>query len=353
MIDSYRFFMKVLKKDLKKGRVDFIVSSFDDLWFLSNIIGIDDLVVSKTERKIKVSSDVNADSAKKTFVLSIVVANISFQGSVLRISGFIEGGNDFVSKGSHHSFSIKEGDSLSIIKKDWKKFHLDLIDDAVSGFSEKVLILLLDRDRCLFAEVSSSGFNIISEFSGQVKNKKYDEKINKSFFSLVNSELLSLASKFSFGHIVVASPAFWKQDFMKEVTNEEIKKKIILTSCGDVSKVGLNEVLKSKEFSRVVKSARIVRDSELVEKFMVEISKNGLVCYGLNEVLKSIEVGAAKSLIITTDKIKSKEEGVDIKKLMSDVDVSGGKIFIVDSSNDAGSKLDGLGGVGVFLRFGF
>lgn len=345
--------MKVLKKDLKKGRVDFFVSSFDDLWFLSNIIEQGDSVISKTERKVKVSSDEASDSVKKFFVLSILVENVSFQGSVLRLSGVVEEGNDFVSKGSHHSFSVVEGSSLSVCKKVWKRFHLDLVEDSVSGFSEKVLIVLLDRDRCLFADVSSSGFNVLSEFSGDVKSKRFDEKVSKSFFSTVYSELTSLVSRSDFGSVVIGGPAFWKQEFMKEVVDKDLKKRIVLVSCSVVSRVGLNEVLKSQEFGRVVKSARIVRDSELVEKFMVGVSKGGLVCYGFSDVLKAVEVGSVESLIVTTGRIKSQDDDVDIKKLLSDVDILGGKIFIVDSGNEPGVRLDGLGGVGVFLRFGF
>ena len=47
------FLMKILKSDLKHGKVVVGVQSLDDLWHLSQIIDKGDLVSSKTTRKIK------------------------------------------------------------------------------------------------------------------------------------------------------------------------------------------------------------------------------------------------------------------------------------------------------------
>jgi len=61
-----------------------------------------------------------------------------------------------------------------------------------------------------------------------------------------------------------------------------------------------------------------------------------------------------KSLLITDTLINSyrKEEKFSVLEgLMSLVDNMKGEIHIINGKNDAGKKLDGLGGVGAILRY--
>ena len=51
--------------------------------------------------------------------------------------------------------------------------------------------------------------------------------------------------------VIVASPAFWKDDFMKEFGNEEIRKRIVTATCSSVGKNAmrrLSGVPSSKRF---------------------------------------------------------------------------------------------------------
>jgi len=45
--------MKIIKKDLKHGKVVVQIQNLDDLWHLSQIIESTDIVSGKTSRKVK------------------------------------------------------------------------------------------------------------------------------------------------------------------------------------------------------------------------------------------------------------------------------------------------------------
>ena len=46
--------MKVIFQDLKKGEIKVLVQSLDDLWYLAQIIEVEDLVSGITFRKVKI-----------------------------------------------------------------------------------------------------------------------------------------------------------------------------------------------------------------------------------------------------------------------------------------------------------
>ena len=82
---------------------------------------------------------------------------------------------------------------------------------------------------------------------------------------------------------------------------------------------------------------------------MSEIAKDGLSAYGAKEVKTACETGNVKTFLITTkfiSKNRASSEG-----LMKSADSVKGDIVIVNSDNEAGKKLDSLGGIGVVTRY--
>jgi len=61
--------MKILKKDLKHGKIVLGVQNLDDLWHLSQVIDKGDIVSGKTTRKIRRGA--KEEAAKKTLFLAI------------------------------------------------------------------------------------------------------------------------------------------------------------------------------------------------------------------------------------------------------------------------------------------
>ena len=85
-----------------------------------------------------------------------------------------------------------------------------------------------------------------------------------------------------------------------------------------------------------------------------EISKDNLAAYGLKEVKEAVNSGAVAMLMVTDSLIqKSRQDDKyqEIEELMKVTEQIKGEVFIISSDNEAGKKLDGLGGIGAILRY--
>ncbi|GAF88010.1 unnamed protein product, partial [marine sediment metagenome] len=154
--------------------------------------------------------------------------------------------------------------------------------------------------------------------------------------------------------IILASPAFWKEELMKELKNEELKKKIIPATCNSTGKNGINEVLRRPEVKAALHEDRIAKEINLVEELLTEISKNNLAVYGLKDTENAVNAGAVKTLLITDSLIQKARETNNYEKIdnmMKITDSMKGSINIISSEHEGGKKLNGLGGIAAILRY--
>ena len=217
------------------------------------------------------------------------------------------------------------------------------------------MICVFDREESFFAISKKYGYELLSSIKGEVAKKDQKITITKSFYKEIIKQLEQYDKRYKPTNIVVASPAFWKEDLMKEQSlRKELKKKIVLATCSSVKQNAINEVLKRQEVQAIMKQDRIAKEVNLVEELMQEISKEGKAVYGLRQTKKIAETGAIAKLLITDKFIQKKrqqEKFYSIEKLMKQIDSMQGDIFIISSDHDAGKRLDGLGGIGGILRY--
>ncbi len=141
---------------------------------------------------------------------------------------------------------------------------------------------------------------------------------------------------------------------MKELNNQDLKKKIIMATCSSVDKTAINEVLKRPETREALKQARSSKEAYLVQELLTEISKDNLAVYGLKETENATNAGAVKKLLVTDNliqKLRDKDNYNKLDSIMKTVDSVKGEVHLISSENDAGKKLDGLGGIGGILRY--
>ena len=154
--------------------------------------------------------------------------------------------------------------------------------------------------------------------------------------------------------VIIASPAFFKDDLMKKIDDKEFKKKIVLSTCGSVSENAVDEVLKRPELKEALKKSRTREEELLVEELLSEIHKEGLAVYGFSEVQKAIEAGAVIKLLVGDFLIRELRQEEDYEKLdllMKQVDNLKGEIFIISDDHAGGKNLKGLGGIAALLRY--
>ncbi len=336
--------MKILKRDLRHGRVVVAVESLDDLWHLSRIVEAGDVVSSKTTRKIKATEK---EAEKKTLFLEIRVEEADFKDKSLRISGRTTEEKEDVPKGSYHTIGVEVGSSLGVVKESWPKYQLKRLEQA-SERQAKTIILVLDREEAVFALLKSQGYEVLAELKGKVAKKGVDT-VTKNFYAELAGTLSGYVDRFKAETVVVASPAFWKDELVKELKDDELKKKVVLATCSSVGKNAIEEVLKRPELNEVLKMQRAAEESRLVEELMVEIAREGLAAYGRKEVDEAVSSGNVKALLLTDvfiQKNRARSEG-----LMKGAESVNGAVAIINSENEAGQKLDSLGGVSVLLRY--
>ncbi|MFO8016623.1 MAG: mRNA surveillance protein pelota [Candidatus Woesearchaeota archaeon] len=350
--------MKVIHSDFRKGEVKIAVDSLDDLWYLSNIIENGDTVKGQTVRKIKLGEEGDRKTSinKRNVFLSISVENVEFHkySNSLRISGVIAEGPEDVARGSHHTFNVEEGTKLTIQKESWPEFQKKRLKEASQQKAASILICIMDREEAYFALMKSSGYELLSTIKGEVERKDRESQKGRDFYGEIISALKNYDERYKLDRIVLASPAFWKEDLMNSLKDEGLKKRIVLANCSSSDEKAFNEVLKRPEVQEALRQDRMTREINKVERLLAEISKGGPASYGLRQVEQAAAAGAVEELLITDSCINDSRQSGEyemIDKLLKTAESSGGEIHMISSEHDGGKKLDGLGGIGAMLRY--
>ena len=152
----------------------------------------------------------------------------------------------------------------------------------------------------------------------------------------------------------MASPAFYKEDLFKKIASPELKNIIVLAICSDVSESSLDEVMKRPELAAILKNSRARQEKILVDELLSEINKDNKAAYGWKEVKEAIIAGAVSKLLLTDKYLQEKRMANEYSELdenMKMVDNLQGEIHIISSEQEAGRKVDGLGGIAAILRY--
>jgi protein pelota len=347
--------MKTIKKDLKHGIITIRTDSLDDLWYLSHLVEPGDVVRGRTERKIKIGdSDARKQAVvKKTVTLTLKVEKVEFHkySNVLRISGLIEEGPDDIPKGSHHTISVEESTVLTIIKDKWLNYQLDKLYEATTSIKQKILAVLFDREEAIIALLKTRGYELLTKFKGDVSKKGVDEKVKGNLYKMIIDKLQEYEKRYDMKNIIIASPSFWKEYLLKEMS-PEMAKKCTQATISAVDESAISELMKRPELKTVLEKDKAAKEIQMVDNLLKEISKDN-ACYGIKDCKEKVGIGAVKELFVTDNfilELREKDNYKDIDKLMRDCENADGKIHII-STDDAVKKLDGLGGVAGVLRW--
>ncbi len=349
--------MKLLHSNLKKGEVKVLAQNLDDLWYLSAIIEPKDIVQGRTLRKIKISSEEKSKEAvKKPIFIKLEVEKVEFSKytSILRVSGIIKEAPEDIPLGDYHTFNVDENTSITIIKESWLKYQLDKLKEACSETKSSLLICVHDREEAYFALFKKYGYEILAHIQGDVQKKREENTKKENFYLGIIKKISEYVERHQIKQVILASPAFWKEDLMKELKDDELKRKIILATCSSATKNGIEEVIKRPEVREALKQERTAKEINKVEELFTEIAKSNLAVYGMKETGDAASMGAVRGLLITDSFIqKSRSENFyrDVDAIMKTVDKTKGEIDIISSEHEGGKRLDGLGGIGAILRF--
>lgn len=348
--------MKEISRDLKQGILTLLPEHSDDLFLLSDVILSGDMVEALTTRKIKIDrggEERKGAIATRTIQLSIRVEKTEFTGETLRISGTVMEGKEDIPRQSHHTITMEPHQKITIIKTSWPSYILNRLQEALEGKPPRILILNLDRDEAYLALMQRQSYQILSHHVSQ-QSKKAIPQPEQDFYQFLADAIVSQDETHHFDAILIASPAFFKDEVLKRLA-PTLRAKTILCTSSSVGKNGIDEVLKRPEIITALSTARTGQELALVDKLLLGIKKGqATVIYGISSCQRAAESGAIQILLITTGLIvrKRTEHAFEtLQALMNAAEATGATVTIISSEHEGGQRLDGLGGIGALLRY--
>ncbi len=326
--------MKILGIDLKQGLVRVIPESTDDLWLLSRILKPGDEVRARTVRKETIYRDGEViQGERKPMWLRIRAEKIELQEGRLRVLGQIVEGPARVRLGSYHSLELEPGQKLEIYRE-WKGYELERIRKA--SRKPRVWLLLIDREGAELFELRESGLKHVGKRVFRKTEKEERERWYQELADWIERP----------GYLILAGPGFEAENLFNWIKSRKpgLSGRIWLEHSYSLGLTGAREVLR-RAGGKLLKQFRLARETELIERFLEELKKDGKVVYGYEETKRALEAGAVEVLMISEAKLKEAEELMDL------AEANRAKIEILGTGWEAGDIFLGLGGIGAFLRF--
>jgi peptide chain release factor subunit 1 len=281
------------------------------------------------------------------------------------------------------------------VKMYWcdQKFVMEPLEDMVK---ERQIygIICLDKSECDIALLRGKKLEPIVHFDSIVPGKTRAGGQSSARFSRVREGMLNdwlkhcaeAANKIFEEHakevlgIIVSGSGPIKEMFFKEdYLHGQVKQKVIgIIDTSYTGDFGLQETIEKSD--TLLKEEEVTKEKKLIQSFFTELQKpHGKAVYGINDVKKAIEAGAAEKVIVSenstlrvydminqqTDEkkevyssVKPNEPGwlilgeKDVYDYLEDLALNyGTSITAVSADTREGTQFLELGGVGAFLRF--
>ncbi len=327
----------------------------EDLWYLSHLIDAGDLVTGMTTRKMKLGTNENAPTVKRTFTATIAVETIELAGAgnSLRLNGRIKAGPEEVPKESYQALEVEMGSECTLTKQHWESYQKQKLREAAEK-KYAYLLCVFDREEALIALTKHQGYEILVKLEGDVPQKGNLREVKGDFQQEIIQALEWYVERHHPEQVILASPAFYKEDAFKKVHNPALKKKIVLASCSEVSERALDEVMRQPELERMLHASKARKEIMIVDELLKEIQQEGAAAYGWGEVRKAVGSKAVRVLLLTQEYIQQRRvDGnyAELDELMTAVDAAQGEIHILSVQDEAGKKIAGLGSIAALLRY--
>ena len=355
--------MKILRSDVKHGTVAVLPEVLDDFWVLYNVIKKGDRVYAHTTREVRFGDRYDRPEKGKriSVFLGVSIDEVAWDRHLnrLRVHGIICEAPEDVGPGSHHTLNVTLNKPLTIVKDKWMKFELDQLKRATGTGTPPIAVAVVDDEGYCVAVIRGYGFDTKAEETISLPGKRAaDErtKVLQELFKSVSKILENLTSEQKMS-IVVLGVGFVKNQFVKflEDNKPELRKTVVdVKSVNSTGKAGINEALRSGVLGKALKHVRIAEESEAVEEVLERLGKeHANVTYGFAGAEKACGLGAVDRVLLADVKLResSDEERRVLEKLMRDVENKGGRVIIISTEHEAGTKLNSLGGIAALLRF--
>lgn len=344
--------LHIIEKEDEVGRYNIRITDRDDMWYLYQIIAPSDIAGSLTDRKLESRDDqIRADAQPRVKIyLKIEVLEIEFHPftDALRLKGTIIEGPPDIS--GHHTLNVEPGTNLDIWKSSITEHDVLLLEEAErSSKIPKAIALTIDDESAELFRLRDYGLEPLGKVFAGPGGKRYPTKDRWQVLVKEAIELVSINLSENIP-IIVTGPGF-----LKEIVGKEIRKlkdissnEIYIISSSSSGKTGLKEAFTRGEgIGPLLEKLRYARESDVIDDLMSRIGKNERVTYGIDQVKRSLTMGAVEKLILTETLFRT-EKGKELMDLSSK---TGANHQVISTSHEGGEMLDKIGGAAALLRF--
>lgn len=285
------------------------------------------------------------------------------------------------------------------------KFHTEALSELLES-DQKFGFIIMDGNGALFGTLSGNTREIVHKFSvdlpkkhgrggqsalrfARLREEKRHNYVRKVAELAVQNFITN--DKVNCAGLILAGSADFKNDLnQSDMFDNRLQSKVIKVV--DVSYGGENGFNQAIELSsETLSNVKFIQEKKLINKYFEEISQDsGKVCYGIEDTLKALELGACETLIVyenldvtrwvlkdssgvETILHTTKEQEIDRTKFMDKEsgqemevvdqmsflewlaekykDFGAALEFVSDRSSEGNQFVKGFGGIGAVLRY--
>ncbi|QQR92701.1 MAG: mRNA surveillance protein pelota [Candidatus Iainarchaeum archaeon] len=328
--------------------------SAEDFHNLAKLIHPNDLVSGETDRNIKPREPGQKPfRLKMHLTLSVISIEVDDHLPALRVNGRIERGTpeEFVEVKSQHTLQFNLFQPIRVQKTQLAAHEVEQLKQFEAESKKPLsLCVVLDDEEALLVQISGSGVKEIAHFSSFKSGKQFkSDSTQEKFFSKLSEIIYSSPVN----QIIIAGPGFTREallSHMEEIKPKGSEKQFLSIATSDIGMKGVKEALSAPLITKAIGEYKLAQESDLMHELLKELGKNsGLGIYGIAEVEKAIQLGAAHTLMLSSGFQKDFQE--KSKELLHHAAQNGVKSFILEEKNEPGKQLAGLGGVAALLRY--
>ena len=346
----------LIAKKIDESTSALIPEESDDLFTLRRVIKNGDRIIGDTTRVIKQDKDfARPDRGERVKIrVALEVEKISIDEVVdrLKVQGIIvESDNESVSKGSHHSVSLKIGEPLTLIKKSWT----DIEKKLVYGKKEtgNFLLVAVDTTDCGIGRLTGTHLKLMPNMYSGASGKRYKSKFNvEDFFRDVQGAISSTVREGD--EIIIFGPGETKRrlgNFLAESAPLKGHPIRVVDGIDSSGEDGIYSFVRSDTLRQALAKSKIARVSGILDEVMLMVNKKvNKFSMGFGETSRANEAGAVQSLVFS-DKIFENQDEDEVIAFLNNVEGKGEEVYAVDSTTDVGLRVSSLGGVVSLLRF--
>ncbi|MCL4381114.1 MAG: hypothetical protein M1331_02890 [Candidatus Marsarchaeota archaeon] len=339
--------MKILKFDSAENLAKIKIDNFNDMLNAQRVIFSKDVVRSRSLRKFKPESGGEGELKEVLVELEVEKTEIDKDSERLRILGKIIGGNPlkYIQLHSYHTINIEKGNVLEIKKQaQWPNYLIKVLEDAVKDSKKPNLgVVLADDEKALFAYLLGYGIEFINDiYSGLSKRmaqKDFQEQKTKYFLRIAE-----MIKNMNVGAVIIGGPGFTKDDIKKFIEDsglmQKIGKQLVFVNVSNVERSGMYELIKSSEVEEILKSQRLRLEFKLMEEFLRQVSM-GKSFFGKENVSMEIENYGVSKILVNDNVLND----AAIRGILGAAEKNSIRIFIFNSSDEAGAQLRNFGGI--------